>query len=383
MSDNERADTVCSTGEFDEDEPPFVEQLKRRKKRTKPLNFPPPTKKTLTDNLDPHPGKCRTPEVKTLLSAFLLYQQTPLVYNTSNIPRPLRKPNLCYNKKNSHRNTNRNNYQSNHCGDHNARTKILTGILSCFHNRNHAQGCHINSNSNISKPSLILSNREQPVQQLRSGLQHAQQHKARPQQQLPQLRVQQHRPQSDPQTLPSNMIMSPTGLITQLIALKAAQLFSSGDPCPTPLTPLTPFRQHRYFIVIHGSSQSPYFPIKAGVSQGSILSPLLYPVYTSDIPEHPAILLASFADDTAILSTNSDPTLTSINPQSYLTTLQTWCSNWKIRENPQKCVHVTFTLRHSFCPPVYRHRAQLPPVKVVRYLGLYIDRTLTWSPTHD
>ncbi|KAL1130455.1 hypothetical protein AAG570_011703 [Ranatra chinensis] len=36
--------------------------------------------------------------------------------------------------------------------------KILTRILSCFPNRNRAQGCHINSNSNISKPSLIQSN---------------------------------------------------------------------------------------------------------------------------------------------------------------------------------------------------------------------------------
>ncbi|KAL1117158.1 hypothetical protein AAG570_004485 [Ranatra chinensis] len=143
---------------------------------------------------------------------------------------------------------------------------------------------------------------------------------------------------------------------------------------------LLSYLSDRSFIVIHGSSQSPYFPIKAGVPQGSILSPLLYSVYTSDIPEHPATLLASFADDTAILSTNSDPTLASLNLQSHLTTLQTWCSNWKIRVNPQKCVHVTFTLRHSSCPPVYWHRTQLPPAKVVRYLGLYIDRTLTWNP---
>ncbi|KAL1130812.1 hypothetical protein AAG570_012053 [Ranatra chinensis] len=55
MNNNERADTVCSTGEFDEDETPFVEQLKRRKKRTKPLDSPPPTKKTLVDNIQAEP----------------------------------------------------------------------------------------------------------------------------------------------------------------------------------------------------------------------------------------------------------------------------------------------------------------------------------------
>ncbi|KAL1124239.1 hypothetical protein AAG570_002009 [Ranatra chinensis] len=105
-----------------------------------------------------HPGKRQTPwwKVKTLLSAFLLCQQTPLVY-TSNIFRHLKQPNLCYIKKNSHRNSNRNIYQSSHCGDHNARTTILTRNLSCIHNRIHAQGCHNKSNSNISKPSHIQS----------------------------------------------------------------------------------------------------------------------------------------------------------------------------------------------------------------------------------
>ncbi|KAL1117507.1 hypothetical protein AAG570_003826 [Ranatra chinensis] len=148
--------------------------------------------------------------------------------------------------------------------------------------------------------------------------------------------------------------MSPTGLITQLIAPKAAQQFSSGDPCPTPLTPVTaptPFRQHRSFIVIHGSAQSPYFPIEAGVSQGSILSPLLYSVYTSDIPEHPATLLTSFADDTAILSTNSDPTLASLNLQSHLTTLQTRCSNWKFRGRDNVVADYLFRIVNAIDSP--------------------------------
>ncbi|KAL1116315.1 hypothetical protein AAG570_005810 [Ranatra chinensis] len=43
-----------STGELKHHhETPFVEHLKRRKKRTKPFNSPPPTKKTLMDNPDP------------------------------------------------------------------------------------------------------------------------------------------------------------------------------------------------------------------------------------------------------------------------------------------------------------------------------------------
>ena len=43
-----------------------------------------------------------------------------------------------------------------------------------------------------------------------------------------------------------------------------------------------------------------YFEIKAGVPQGSILAPLMYSVYTADIPLRPHTALSAFADDKAI-----------------------------------------------------------------------------------
>ena len=38
-------------------------------------------------------------------------------------------------------------------------------------------------------------------------------------------------------------------------------------------------------------------PIRAGVSQRSILGPILYLLYTSDIPTGPGYFIATFADD--------------------------------------------------------------------------------------
>ncbi|KAL1124238.1 hypothetical protein AAG570_002008 [Ranatra chinensis] len=67
MSDNEKVDTVWSTGELDKYETPFFEQLKRRKKWTKPLDSPLPTKKTLVDN-PPDPPK----EEKSLDNLYAL-----------------------------------------------------------------------------------------------------------------------------------------------------------------------------------------------------------------------------------------------------------------------------------------------------------------------
>ncbi|KAL1131401.1 hypothetical protein AAG570_011018 [Ranatra chinensis] len=69
--------------------------------------------------------------------------------------------------------------------------------------------------------------------------------------------------------------------------------YGKSNPSSTYYLIISSYLSDRYFIVIHGSSQSPYFPIKAGAPQGSILSSLLYSVYTSDIPEYPTTLLDS------------------------------------------------------------------------------------------
>jgi hypothetical protein len=48
-------------------------------------------------------------------------------------------------------------------------------------------------------------------------------------------------------------------------------------------------------------------PIHAGVPQGSILGPILYTIFTADLPEAEQTLTATYADDTAILASHEDP----------------------------------------------------------------------------
>jgi hypothetical protein len=51
-----------------------------------------------------------------------------------------------------------------------------------------------------------------------------------------------------------------------------------------------------------------------------------------------------------------------------------------MQANKTKLVHVTFTTRHATCPPVHINGVQIPQENHVKYLGLHLDRHLTWHP---
>jgi hypothetical protein len=72
---------------------------------------------------------------------------------------------------------------------------------------------------------------------------------------------------------------------------------------------------------------SPIFTIYSGVPQGSVLGLLLYLIFTADIPTRNETIIATFADDTAIMASNEDPLAVSQSLQTHLTQLETWLSD--------------------------------------------------------
>jgi hypothetical protein len=141
---------------------------------------------------------------------------------------------------------------------------------------------------------------------------------------------------------------------------------------------LQSYLHQRHFFVRLASAQPTLYPIHAGVPQGSVLGPLLYLLYTADLPTSPTTTIATFADDTAILATDSDPTAASRKLQSHLLALQLWLQKWRMQANPHKSVHITFTTRSGMCPPVHLNAVHLPCADHVKYLGFHLDRRLTW-----
>jgi hypothetical protein len=98
----------------------------------------------------------------------------------------------------------------------------------------------------------------------------------------------------------------------------------------------------------------------AGVPQRSVLGPVLYLVYTSDLPTSDNITTATFADDTAILATHEDPVIASMKLQAIINKIDYWAKKWRIKVNQSEYTRIKFTLRNQTCPIVQMANVALP-----------------------
>jgi hypothetical protein len=81
---------------------------------------------------------------------------------------------------------------------------------------------------------------------------------------------------------------------------------------------LNSYLSERQFEIKFNAENSSRFHIHSGVPQGSILCPLLYGLYTSDLPTSRGTRLGTFADDSVIFATHEDPTIASLNLQEHI-----------------------------------------------------------------
>ena len=141
------------------------------------------------------------------------------------------------------------------------------------------------------------------------------------------------------------------------------------------------YLDNRKFYVQYGSATSTTRHIKAGVPQGSVLGPLLYILYTADLPVHPETEVAIFADDTAILAPHSNYDTAINHLQQATNDISLWTKKWKIKLNSAKSVKVDFSLRPHRPETVDIDGQQIQNSSSARYLGVHLDQKLNWK-TH-
>lgn len=110
---------------------------------------------------------------------------------------------------------------------------------------------------------------------------------------------------------------------------------------------LRSYLQNRCFEVKINSETTPLNEILSGVPRGSILGPVLYLLFTADLPTHDNTITATYADDTALLSVHEDPHIASRVLQAHVYKVEKWLDKWRIKPNQGKSVHMTFTVKKN------------------------------------
>ena len=143
------------------------------------------------------------------------------------------------------------------------------------------------------------------------------------------------------------------------------------------------FLNNRTFNVYLGTTRSQKTDIIAGCPQGSCLSPVLYNIFTSDIPVFSNCITSIFADDTSILCSDVLSSNIVVNLQSALIVLNNYLKKWKILVNPEKTQAIYFTRKRKECfipqCPLQFMNHEIPWEKNVKYLGVMLDTKLCFN----
>ena len=145
----------------------------------------------------------------------------------------------------------------------------------------------------------------------------------------------------------------------------------------------------KQFVVTNGI-QSDILELSGyGVSQGSVLEPILFLLFPNDIHNSLDNIIKLFADDTNCFVSGNDFNLLERLAETELNKLQKWTNANKLTINfdAKKSSYCIFKLRNK-CLPINFNRGLTMGTKVLKYkentkyLGLLLDHKLTWD-CHD
>lgn len=146
------------------------------------------------------------------------------------------------------------------------------------------------------------------------------------------------------------------------------------------------FLTNRTFKVSVNGKTSRASNMRAGTPQGSVLSPVLYAIFTLDIPRSDLEndpKLIQFADDTSTYHSSDSMELSTGIVNGYLKVLADYYNRWKIKINPSNSESIVFRRPSPYCGKNIMEREKnlkievnsipVPKKKRVKYLGVNFD----------
>ena len=139
--------------------------------------------------------------------------------------------------------------------------------------------------------------------------------------------------------------------------------------------------RNRSFTLITGDSkQSGLRRLKNGVPQGSVLAPLLFNIYTYDLPFMISRKFA-YTDDLASLHSSGNWKDLEVTLSQDMSTLSAYLQTWRLKLSHTKTVTTAFHLNNREAKrelKVYNNVKLLPFCSTPTYLGVKLDKSLTF-----
>ena len=140
-------------------------------------------------------------------------------------------------------------------------------------------------------------------------------------------------------------------------------------------------RNRSFTLTTSDSKQSRLRRLRNGLPQGSVLAPLLFNIHTYDLPSITSQKYA-YADNLALLRAIRDWKAVEDTPRQDMTTLSAYLQTWRLKLSNTKTVTAAFHRNNRKAAKrelnVYNKGKLLPPSPVPTYLGVKLDRSLTF-----
>jgi len=146
---------------------------------------------------------------------------------------------------------------------------------------------------------------------------------------------------------------------------------------------LRSYLSHRLQCVRFDGVSSDHLPVEAGVPQGSVLGPLLFIIYTHDLPS--AVPSASttcnqFADDTALTASAQDSSQVVADLQHAVVSTGSWLASWRLAVNMKKTFVVETTRRSTtLVARIMLSGTELNTAICQKHLGIMVSTDLRWT----